>query len=123
MHVGKTIHALPHIGEILRVVADVQHNELRPGMARYHAVARFQYFRVTWKIIPVKRPIWMIVQLLETLVEAVDRQKEGFRIGNMDRNRNAQRTARFPHGIEALVIHFHERPRRNFLAQIQSERL
>jgi hypothetical protein len=58
----------------------------------------------------------VIVQFLEALVEAIDGQKESFGIGNVDRHRNTQRPARFPHGIEAFVVHFHKRPSRDFLA-------
>jgi hypothetical protein len=54
MHVGKAIHALSHIREILCVVADVKRDELRLGMACQNAVARLQYFSVAWKILPVK---------------------------------------------------------------------
>src|SRR5215468_10910545 len=65
----------------------------------------------------------MIVQLFKALVEAVNEQKESFRIRNMDRHGNTQRPARFPHGIKTLVIYFHERPPGDLVAQIQSERL
>src|SRR5438046_5009847 len=64
----------------------------------------------------------MIVQFLEALVETVDGKKESFRIRNVDRHRNTQRPACFPHAIEAFVIYFHEWPRRDVLAQVESQR-
>src|ERR1041385_5242511 len=64
----------------------------------------------------------MIIQFLEALVETVDGKEESFRIGDVNRHRHIQRSARLPHGVEAFVIHFHEWPRRDVLAQVESQR-
>src|SRR5260370_17482896 len=64
----------------------------------------------------------MIIQFFEAFVETVDGQKESFRIRNVYRHRNTQRPARFPHGVEPFVIHFHEWTGRDFLAQVKSQR-
>src|SRR5579859_1428155 len=88
VHIRKAIHAFAHVRKIFGVIPHVKNNELRLGMALQNAVARFQNFRVAWKILPMKRPIRMIVQFLEALVEAIDGQKESFRIRNVDRHRN-----------------------------------
>src|SRR6266581_1010579 len=101
----------------------MEHYELRLSVAGQDAVARLQQFGVTGKIAAVKRPIRMIVQFLEALVETVDGKEESFRIRNVDRHRDSQRPARFPHGIEPLVIHFHEWPRRDVLTQVEPQGL
>ncbi len=51
----------------------------------------------------------MVVQFFIALVEAINRQEKRFGIGNVDGHGQLQRTARFPHGIEAWIVYFHER--------------
>jgi hypothetical protein len=65
----------------------------------------------------------MVVQLLEPLVETIDREKEGLGIRDVYCDRHPQRPARFPHRVEAAVVDRDERPRGNLLAQVQPQRL
>lgn len=53
-------------------------------------------------------PVRVSVQLLPTLVNAVDRQEEGFRIGNVDRHRHLQGADGLPHGVETRIVDTHQ---------------
>ena len=65
----------------------------------------------------------MVVQLLVALVEAIRRQEERDRIGNVNGHRQVERRARLPHRIEPRVVDLHESSRRSALAQVEAERL
>src|SRR6516162_2015302 len=90
-------------------------------MALQYSIPRVQKFLVARKVLPMKRPIGMIVQLLEALVEPVSWQKERLGIRNMDRNGHLQRSTGFPHRIESPIIDLHERTFRNFLPQVKTQ--
>ena len=73
-------------------------------MACDDAVARVQQ-RAIRRIVPaVERPVRMVVELLEALVEAIDRQEERFRVRHVNRDRHLQRGARLPHRIEPAIV-------------------
>src|SRR5215472_11601568 len=92
-------------------------------MARQYSIPRVQKFLVTRKVLPMKRPIGMIVELLESLVEPVSWQKERLGIRNMYRNRHLQRSTRFPHRIESPVIDTQERSLGDSLPQVKTQSL
>src|ERR1700761_100186 len=72
-HIGKTIHILCDILQILREIATVQTHEPRSRMARYDFISCFNQFFVGRKVFSIKRPIRMIVQLFIALVKSVRR--------------------------------------------------
>src|SRR5207249_10497554 len=78
--IGVTVHAFADVSKVFSVIAYMEHNELCPGMAGQYAVASLQQFPVTGKVAAVKRPICMVIQFLEALVEAIDRKEECLRI-------------------------------------------
>ena len=63
----------------------------------------------------------MPAQLLVALVVGVDGEKERRRIRDVDRDRQAERAACFPHRIEPLVVDRHERPLVDLFAEEQPE--
>src|SRR5882724_5916434 len=123
MHIGKAVHTFADVRKILSVIAYMEHNELGPRVAGQYAVARLQQFRVAGKIAAVKGPIGMVIQFFKALIEAIDRKEESLRIRNVNRNRHAQRSAGFPHGIKTWIVNFHQWPLRDSLAQIKTQRL
>src|SRR3984885_12527960 len=92
-------------------------------MARDDSVAGGDQLRIAREIATVEGPVGMIAQLLVALIEAIDRAKEGDRIGDMDRDRDPEIAAYVPHGIEARVIDGDQLPCRDVFAEIESERL
>ena len=107
---GKLVEPLDSESQILGVVPDVQRDERGFRMAREDAIAGFQAVRDgSGKPGPLKRPVGMIGELLVALVEPIDRQEERFRVGDVDGDRQAECAARFPHRIEAGIVHFDER--------------
>src|ERR1043166_7631780 len=65
----------------------------------------------------------MIVQLLETLVKPVDRQKERFRIADVDGDGHVQGAADFPRWVESFVVHLDQGPAGKLLAHEKAESL
>ena len=121
--IRKAVEAFAHIRKILCVVSHMQQDELSLRMTRQYSVPRFQEFRIARKVFSMKRPVGMIVQLFKSLVEPIRRQKECLRIGNMDRNRHFERSARVPHRIEPTVIDLHQRTFRDPLPQVKTKGL
>ena len=90
-------------------------------MPRDHPVPCLQNLGVGWELLPMERPVRVIVQLLVALVEAIGRQEKGDRVGDMDGHRHVQLAARLPHGIEAGIVDGDEFAGGDVLSQIQSE--
>src|SRR5437870_10411152 len=71
----------------------------------------------------MKRPVGVGVEFLVTFIEAIDWQKEGFWIRDVNRHRHIQSACRLPHFIKAPVVYFDERPGLNLFAKIEAQRL
>src|SRR5580700_477441 len=97
-------------------------DELCPRVAPHHVASSLLQIPVTGKVSSMKRPVGMCVQFLPTFVEPVNRQKEGFGIGDMDGNRHLQRARRLPHRIESCVVDANELLAARF-AQVKTQRL
>ena len=80
-------------------------NELGAWMACEHPVAGVQQFGVAGEIPSIERPVGVIVQFFESLIEAINGQKECFGVRYMNRDGHIKRAASVPHGIEARIIH------------------
>src|SRR5450759_4673679 len=76
-------------------------------MAPHDISPRLLQFAIAWKILSMEGPIRVSVQLLPTLIEAVDRQEEGLRIGSVDRHRHLQGSDGLPHEVETRIVDTH----------------
>ena len=92
-------------------------------VTRDHPITRRQQLGLGRIILSVKRPVRMMPQLFPSLVEAIHGREEGVGIGRMNEHRQLQFPSRFPHGIEARIVDFHQRPGLPLLAQIQAQNL
>src|SRR5450432_141786 len=122
-HVRIAVEILRNVLQVFREVAGVQHNKLRLGVPGDDTVASRDQLVIAGKVPAMERPVWMIVQLLITLVEAVGWQEECDRIRNMNCYWKIELAARIPHGIKTWVVNLYQRTRRYVLAEIKSERL
>src|SRR4051812_5085776 len=102
---------------------DVQSDERGLRVTREYTIARRQEFRVRRVILPGERPVRELVWLLVPFVEPIDREEEGGRIRDVDGDRQAERAARLPHGIETAVIDLHQWTGRDLLPEVQTEHL
>ena len=75
--------------------------------ARDHAQASFLKLVITRVVLAVKGPIRMRAELFVTFVETICRQEKRFRIGNVNGHRQVERSGRFPHRVESLVVDFY----------------
>ena len=92
-------------------------------MAREHAIARFQQIPVAGKVLVIKRPVGVIVQFLEALVESINGQEESFGICDVNGHRHVEAGARFPHEVETGIVNFHQRARGDIFSQIEAQSL
>ena len=93
---------------------------VRARVPRDDAVERVHELLERREVAAVERPVRVVVQLLEALVEAVDRQEERLGIGDVDRNRHASSDAHASHiGSKRAIVHLDERARRPVLAQVR----
>src|SRR5262249_22660542 len=72
---------------------------------------------------PVERPVRMRAELLVAFVEAIDREKEGFGIAHVHRDRKSEAAAGVPHRIESGIVDFDQRPLRTAIAKVETEGL
>ena len=86
------------------MMPDVQRDERRARVAREDAVAGGEQLGERREVAPVERPVRMGVQLLEPLVEAIDRQEERLRIRDVDGDGHVEGRARLPHRVEPRVV-------------------
>src|SRR5579863_6280055 len=99
----------------------MQCDKLSTRMAGKNPIASFQQLRVAGKVLPMKRPVWMIVQFLETFVEPVNGQEERLRVGDVNGHRHTKCAARLPHGIKSRIVHFNETARPDVFSEIQPQ--
>src|SRR5215471_4870383 len=92
-------------------------------MTRENAIARREQFRVAGKIVTIKRPIGMVVELLVSLVESVGGCEERDGIGNVNGHRHIQLATGVPHGIKTRIINLDQGAGGDVLTQIKTERL
>ena len=76
-----------------------------------HAVTGRQDRFLAGKLCPIETPVGMLGQFFIPFIVLVHGVKEGFRIGNVDGNRDAEPSAFFPDGIEARVVNRNQFPR------------
>src|SRR5437667_7409538 len=65
----------------------------------------------------------MVSQLLEACIQTIAGKEECLGIGNVNRDRHAQRSACFPHCIETWIVDFNQWPLRDSLTQIETQYL
>ena len=90
-------------------------------MAREHAISRFQQFPVAGEIPVVKRPVGVIVQFLEPLIESINGQEESFGIGDVNGHRHFEGCAGFPHEVEMRIVNFHQRAGSDLFPKIEAQ--
>src|SRR6185369_14939878 len=92
-------------------------------MTLHHSVACFLKLSITRKILSMKGPIRMRVELFVAFVEAIGRQEKCFRIRNVNGNGHIERAGRFPHCVESFVVDLHKRTGGYIFAQVKTESL
>src|SRR5260370_328719 len=102
-HVRVAVHGLRDVGQILRV-PHLQYDELSARIALDQAQASVLHFAGSGKIFAIERPFGVRVQFFVTLIEAVDRQEKGFRIGGAVGDWHLVCRGGLPHGVEARVV-------------------
>ena len=105
------------------MVPNVQRDPRRLWMPREDSIARVENRAERREIASVERPVGMVLQFLDALVEAIDRQEERFGICHMDAHGEVERRARLPHRVKSAIVDRDQASVRATVAQIQPERL
>src|SRR6185295_14141936 len=105
------------------MVAHVQDDKVSLRMPGNDAISRFQQLRIARKIVAVKRPVGVIVELIKALIEPIRGQKKSFGVRNVNGYRDSQRSACIPHRVETWIVDLHQRTFRNIFAKIESRSL
>src|SRR6266849_1538253 len=102
--VGKFLQGLLNEVQVLRPAAKMKRDEHRVRMLGKHSIALGDQILQGGELRAVETPVGMLNKLLVALVAGIDWMKKCFRVGHMNKHRNAKPSAFFPRRIEERVV-------------------
>lgn len=99
------VQAAVHVGQVLRVVAQVGADEGRVGVALDDPVPLGQEGVVAWEPRPAEVPVGMQSQFFPSLIMLIQRLEEGHRVGGVDEDGYPQLPGLGPQRVQPGVVH------------------